>query len=194
MSANGQILFSVLLVVLLIAEVAVSISLILVFISGFVSHIYGAPYVPIRKKLAKELLAFGGLSESDIFYDLGSGDSRVLIAAARYFQVKKAIGYEIALWPYLKSNLLIKSSHFDNRLSVYRKDFFKGDLSAASFIYMYLFPKLIDKLAFKIANECQPGTKVLCPSFQIDIARHPEFRLLKIGKVGKITAYLYQKI
>jgi len=190
----GQILFFISLIILLVAEVVVFIILILIFISGFVSHTHGAPYVPIKKKLTKALLVFGELSPSDIFYDLGSGDGRVLITAARDFQIKKAIGYEIALWPYLKSNFLTKRLHLNNRVHIYRKDFFEGDLSAASFIYMYLFPKLVDKLAFKIANECQPGTKVLCPSFPIDITRHPEFRLLKSGKVGKINTYLYQKI
>jgi hypothetical protein len=190
----GQILFFISLIILLVAEVVVFVILILIFISGFISHIHGAPYVPIRKKLTKALLAFGELSQSDIFYDLGSGDGRVLITAARDFRVKKAIGYEIALWPYLKSNFLTKRLHLNNRVHIYRKDFFEGNLSTASFIYMYLFPKLADKLAFKIANECQPGTKVLCPSFPIDTTRHQEFRLLRNGKIGKITTYLYQKI
>jgi len=59
---------------------------------------------------------------------------------------------------------------------------------------MYLFPKLVDKLAYKIAGECQVGTKILCPSFPIDIAKHPGFKLLKSEKIGRITAYLYEKI
>jgi hypothetical protein len=194
MFAIGQILFSVLSVILILAEIFVVIGLIFIFVSGFTSHIHGAPYVPIRKKLLKELLTFGGLSESDIFYDLGSGDGRVLITAARDFRVRKAIGYEIAPWPYLKSIFLIKHLYLNNRVSVYRKNFFEGNLSDASFIYIYLFPKLVDGLAFKIANECRPETKILCPSFPINIAKHPEFELLKNGKAGKITAYLYKRV
>ena len=184
----------ILLFVLLTAEFIVTVAMVLILISGIASSIYGAPYVPVRKKLVKNLLTFGGLSKSDIFYDLGSGDGRVLISAVKDFGIEKAVGYEIALWPYLKSSFLIKHSHLDGRICVSRKNFFKTNLREASLIYMYLFPGLVDKLAYKIAEECQAGTKILCPSFPINIAKHPEFRLLKSEKIGKITAYLYQKI
>lgn len=184
----------ILLFVLLAIEFIVIVAMILILVSGIASSIYGAPYVPIRKKLIKDLLTFGSLSESDIFYDLGSGDGRVLISAVKNFEVERAVGYEIALWPYLKSRFLIKRSSLDGRIGVCRKNFFKEDLSSTNFIYMYLFPGLVDELAYKIAGECQSCTKVLCPSFPIDIAKHPEFKLLKSEKIGRITAYLYEKI
>ncbi len=177
--------------ILLAAEFIVVVAMILILVSGVASSIYGAPYVPIRKKLVKDLLTFGGLSKGDIFYDLGSGDGRVLISATKDFGVEKVVGYEIAPWPYLESRFLIKHSRLDSRISVYRKNFFKTNLREALFIYMYLFPGLVDKLAYKIASECQAGTKILCPSFPIDIAKHPEFKLLKSEKLGIITAYLY---
>ena len=184
----------ILLFVLLAAEFIVVVTMILILVSGVASSVYGAPYVPIRKKLIEDLLFFGGLLADDIFYDLGSGDGRVLMSAIKNFGVEKAIGYEIAPWPYLESRFLIKHSRLDSRISVCRKNFFKTSLCEASFIYMYLFPGLVDKLAYKIADECRAGTKILCPSFPIDIARHPEFKLLKSENFGKITAYLYQKI
>jgi len=181
----------ILLLILLSAEFIVVVAMILILVSGIASFIYGAPYVPIRKKLIKNLLTFGGLSESDIFYDLGSGDGRVLISAVKNFGVKRAVGYEAAPWPYLESSFLIRHSRLNGHISVRRKNFLKENLSSANFIYMYLFPKLVDKLAYKIAGECQAGTKILCPSFPIDIAKHPKFRLLKSEKLGIITAYLY---
>lgn len=188
------IIQQILLFILLAAELIVVVALVLIFVSLLASHIYGAPYVPIGKRLAKDLLFFGGLSAGDVFYDLGSGDGRVLISAVRDFGVQKAVGYEIALWPYLKSKFLIKRSGLDGRISIRRKNFFKGDLSGTNFIYAYLFPKLVDKLAYKIASGCQAGTRILCPSFPIDINRHREFKLIKTGNFGKITAYLYEKI
>ncbi len=184
----------ILLLILLAAEFVITVAMILILVSGVASSVYGAPYVPIRKKLTKGLLFFGGLSAGNVFYDLGSGDGRVLISAIKDFGVEKAVGYEVALWPYLKSRSLIKHSHLDSRISVYRKNFFKTNLRETSFIYMYLFPGLVDKLAYKIASECQAGTKILCPSFPIDVAKHPEFKLLKSEKIGRIIAYLYEKI
>lgn len=184
----------ILLLVLLAAEFIVIITLILIFVSGLASFVYGAPYVPIRKKLVKDLLTFGNLSEGDIFYDLGSGDGRVLMSAVKDFGVPKAAGYEIALWPYLKSKLLIRRAGLKNNIDVNRKNFFKVNLSPATFIYIYLFPCLVDRLAGKITKECRSSIKVLCPSFPIDVSKYKEFRLIKTGNFGKITAYLYEKI
>ncbi len=184
----------ILLLILLVAEFVITITVVLILVSGVVSSIHGAPYVPIRKKLTKDLLFFGGLSADNIFYDLGSGDGRVLISAIKNFGVEKAVGYEVTLWPYLKSKFLIWRAGLENKIDVKRKNFFGVDLSRATFIYTYLFPRLVDRLAGKIAGECQSGTKVLCPSFPIDIAKHPEFKLLKSEKMGIIIAYLYKKI
>ena len=181
------------LFVLLAAEFIVVVAMILILVSGLISSIHGAPYVPIRKKMTKDLLFFGGLSADDIFYDLGSGDGRVLISAVKDFGIEKAVGYEIALWPYLKSKFLIQWTDFGNSIDIKRSNFLKTDLSSATLIYVYLFPKLVDRLAFKIADECRAGTKILCPSFPIDIVKHPEFKLLKSEKIGRITAYLYEK-
>lgn len=188
------IIQQILLFILLAAEFIVVVALILIFVSLLVSNIYGAPYVPVKKKLIKGILFFGGLSASDVFYDLGSGDGRVLMSAVKDFGVPKAAGYEIALWPYLKSKLLIRRAGSKNNIDVNRKNFFKVNLSPATFIYIYLFPRLVDRLAGKITKECRSGIKVLCPSFPIDVSKYKEFRLIKTGNFGKITAYLYEKI
>ena len=166
--------------------------LLVMFFSGINSNRHGAPFVPIKNNLVKSLLEFGGVSAKDIFYDLGCGDGRVLLSAVRDFSVQKTIGYEISLWPYLESKFLFWQ--VGKAAELHRCDFFKTDLSSATFIYMYLFPKLVNNLAGKIAKECNPGTKILCPSFEIDLKTRREFKLLKSEKIGKITAYLYEKI
>lgn len=181
-------LFMLLLVVLTL------LFLIFVFVSGIISNIYGAPFVPIKRKDIKKFLEFGGVSENDTFYDLGCGDGRVLLSAVNDFNAKRAIGYEVSLWPYLELKFLVWQTKGNSNLKIYRQDFFKANLSGATFVYMYLSPKLVNELAVKIAKECVAGTIILCPSFPIELEKHSEFRLLKSEKIGKITAYLYQKI
>lgn len=182
------------LTVLVLMEISAVVFLILIFISSLTSSIYGAPFVPIKRRLARRLLAWGGLSASDVVYDLGCGDARVLVSAVKDFGVKKAIGCEIAPWPYLKARFAVWSSGAGDCVTIIRQNFFKADLARASFVYMYLFPKLVDKLALKLAGELRDGAKILCPSFPINLTRHPEFKLLKSEKFSKITAYLYEKI
>ncbi|OHB17767.1 MAG: hypothetical protein A2734_02825 [Parcubacteria group bacterium RIFCSPHIGHO2_01_FULL_40_30] len=179
------------LLAILIFQILLPITVLLFLLSGFVSMISGAPYVPISKKSIKKVLSFGGLSSRDTLYDLGCGDGRILISGSLNFGVPKAVGYEIALWPYLKALLLIKYSKLFN-IKVFRRNCFKADVSQATFIYLYLFPKLVDKIAYKIAGEGKPETKVLCVTFPIDTNRHVEFQLLKSVKLNNLTAYLYE--
>lgn len=161
------------------------------YLSGFVSIISGAPYIPLSKKLIRKILSFGGLSSDDIFYDLGCGDGRILISGLSNFNVSKAVGYEIAPWPYLKTLFLSKYNQL-KRIDLFRRDCSKADISQATFIYLYLFPKLIEKLADKIIKEGKPETKILCVEFPIDINNFTELRLLKSTKIDNLTIYLYE--
>ncbi len=185
-----QLILFFLLILLLLITVAVF----LFFISINISNIYGAPYIPIRKKIIRDLLAFGEVSEDDNFYDLGCGDGRVLIEAALNFKVKKAVGYEASFWPYFTAKFLVKKLALKDSVKIYRKNFFKADISDATFIYIYLFPKLVDRLASKIAKEAARGVKVLSPTFPIDLKSHPEFCLLKQSKVENTNVFFYEKI
>lgn len=176
---------------LLVLMAAVLAWMILVFVSGLFSNWRGAPYVPTKKKLVRGLLAFGGLSAGDVFYDLGSGNGQVLISAVRDFHASRAVGYEASPWPYMLSRWKVKNI---KNISVKRSNFIQADLSEATFVYAYLFPKIIDRLASKLERELWSGARVLCLSFPIDTARHSQFSLKKEAKIGSITAYLYEKI
>ena len=177
---------------LIIIVTLVLLTVIAFFISGFTSIFYGAPYVPISKKLIKDLLIFGELSSQDIFYDLGSGDGRVLLSAVQYFNVKKAVGCEISPWPYLKSRILARNLGL--RILVKRENILKTDLADATFVFMYLFPRLIDEVVYRIEVRADSGTKILCPGFEINLNKHPGLKLIKSKKVDKIMAYLYEKL
>lgn len=161
------------------------------YLSGFISLISGAPYIPLSKKLILKILSFGGLSSDDIFCDFGCGDGRILISGLSNFNVSKAVGYEIAPWPYLKALFLIKFKKIKG-IKLFRKNFLKADISQATFIYLYLFPKLVDKIAYKISKEGTSKTKILCVEFPIDTNQYTEFKLLKSEKIDDITAYLYE--
>ena len=103
-------------------------------------------------------------------YDLGCGDGRVLMSGLSNFNVLKAVGYEISPWPYFKTLFLVKRSGI-KRIKIFRKNCLKANIDQATFIYLYLFPKLVDKIAYKIAKEGKPkprsslSFKNLCSSF-----------------------------
>jgi hypothetical protein len=177
---------------LMILELALIASLGAILVSNFISGIHGAPYVPMHGKLIHGLLVFGEVKPEDILYDLGSGDGRVLRSAVKDFHVARAIGYEAAPWPYWRCRWLNKRSGLPN-ITVRNQNFFDADLRDATFIYAYLLTKLVDKLATKFGSELKSGTRLIIPSFPIDLAKHPQFQLKKSSKIGNITAYLYVK-
>ncbi|MBI2631161.1 hypothetical protein HYW73_03045 [Candidatus Nomurabacteria bacterium] len=160
-------------------------------LSGLISIIFGAPYVPLSQKSIQKILSFGNLSSNDILYDLGCGDGRILMSGIFDFNVSKAVGYEIAPWPYFKTLFLIKLNQL-KRIKLSRINCLKADISQATFIYLYLFPKLVDKIAYKIVREGKLKTRVLCVAFPIDTNRHIEFQLIKSEKLENLMAYLYE--
>lgn len=161
-------------------------------ISLLFSAIAGAPYVPVPRKLIKNILMFGGLTSDDILLDLGCGDGRVLISASQNFHIKKAIGYEIAPWPFLKAFFGVKYLGLNNNIKIVRKNCLRAEIGDATSIFLYLFPKLIDILAYKIATETKNGIKILSLGFQIDTVKHPEFAVIKSQKFENLIAYLYE--
>lgn len=165
----------------------------LIIVSHGISEYNGAPFVPMRRSFVGRLLSFGEVNSTDTFLDIGSGDGRVLVTAVRQFQVQRAYGYEISPWPYVKSKFLIWLSRFKN-IQVFRTDMAQADFSNITFVYCYLYPKLVDKIAALIAGRAPSGVRVLCADFPIALERHSSFRLLKAEKVGRITGYLYEKI
>lgn len=159
--------------------------------SSLFSIMFGAPYVPISQKYIRKILSFGSLSSNDILYDLGCGNGRILITGISDFNISKAVGYEISPWPYFKTIYSIKKNKI-KRIEVFRKNCLKADISQATFIYLYLFPALVDKVAYKIAKEGARKTKILCVSFPIDLNKHTRFQLLKSEKLENLTLYLYE--
>lgn len=177
----------------LVFEVLILCFMIFIFLSGLHSVVAGAPFVPMKKSAISRLLSFGGLVPNDVFYDLGCGDGRILRSAAKDFHVNRARGYEIAHWPYF----LCRYKNYRNKaknIDVLCQSSFDADIKDATFIYLYLFPPLVDKLAYKIEKEVKIGTKVLSPGFSIDTGKHPRFKLKKEEKFDTMTTYLYEII
>ena len=157
------------------------------------SSVKGAPYVPLPKNSVRGILEFAELDRDGAFYDLGCGDGRVLIGAVKISGVKKASGYEISPWPYLKAKFLVRREKLGNKIEILRQNLFNADLSQADAVFAYLYPKVIGKLALKFSRELKPEAKIICVSFPIESPEKFSLKLIKSGKVGRFTVSLYEK-
>ena len=128
------------------------------------SHIKGAPWIPTRMKKVREMLSLADIQPDEIFYDLGCGDGRIIVTAARRFEAK-AVGVEINLFFYLWCQLLITILGLRKRVKVAYGNFFKHDLSNADVVICYLLQETNDKLEEKLIQELKPTARVVSNSF-----------------------------
>lgn len=170
---------------------AVAATVLIVLVSDMRSVVGGAPFSPIPRNLIPELIDMARVTGADRVVDLGCGDGRMLDAVLSG-GAASAVGYDVAWWPLFLARRRLK--RWGDRVHLFRADAKTADLTGATVVYLYLFPKLVDRLAPIIAARVPSGTRVLCPAFAIDRARHPQFRLLDSRKMAWMTSYLYERV
>ena len=129
---------------------------------NLIGEIGGAAFVPTGQKEIDRVLAKLNLKPGKKFYDLGSGDGRVVRTAVEKFGVK-GVGVELNPWLVWWSNL--KNCH--PNLQFVRKDFWKMDLSDADYIYFYQSPRAAKRLGKKMNKEGKSGLIIISKAFEI---------------------------
>jgi SAM-dependent methyltransferase len=126
-----------------------------------------APWVPMHKKDLARVEKLAKLKPGEIFYDLGSGDGRVVFYLAKQTKAK-AIGVEMA-WPMWLISEIKRLFLRRGNVAFKLKDLFKEDLSQADVVYFFGLPKHInDRLKEKLATELKSGARVISYVFQIE--------------------------
>ena len=121
------------------------------------------PYVPTPQNVVNRMLQMAETDANDIVYDLGSGDGRIVVTAARDFKVKKSIGVEIDPVRIAEANA--KAAGVTDRVKFLQTDLFKFDFSEASVLTLYLLPDINMLLRPIILDNLRPGTHVVSHSF-----------------------------
>ncbi len=139
----------------------------------------GAPYVPTRQSRIKIMLEFANLSADDSVLDVGSGDGRVITAAAA--SGASCVGIEIN--PILFWRSLVRKKMEGRKNVVFeRKDFWKTDLSKYDVMLVYCIHFKMEKLKEKIKSEMKPGSRVISHGFTF-----PDWKYIKV----RDNVYLY---
>ncbi len=146
--------------VIFIIFVLVFLSFNLLMIFGFV---YGAPFVPTSRRRVRAMLELAKPQAGELWIDLGSGDGRLIIAAAK--AGARAIGYEIHPYLVLWTKLKIYLSGLGDRAEVRLANFWPVDLSGADIISVYFIPEKMGRLQKKLEAELKPGCRVVSNAF-----------------------------
>jgi SAM-dependent methyltransferase len=124
----------------------------------------GAPWVPTSMSMVHKMLKLADVGPADIVYDLGCGDGRTVITAARYYGAR-AVGVEIDPLRYLWCQLRVTFLGLRDRVKIVYGNFFAQDLSAATVVTCYLLQDTNNKLEKKFEQELSSGTRVVSNTF-----------------------------
>jgi SAM-dependent methyltransferase len=123
-------------------------------------------FITTSHKVVKEMLKLAELRKDDVLYDLGSGDGRIVIAAARDFGAK-AVGIEIDRDLISESTENAKKAGVAERTSFRKEDIFKTDIHEATVVTLFLLPGVNEMLRPKLFKELKPGTRVVSHRFDM---------------------------
>ena len=125
-----------------------------------VPALYGLPPVPTKPERIQKALKLAGLHPNEVLYDLGAGDGRVLLIAARDFGAK-AVGLEIGPVQCALMWLRAKASGLGNRIQIRWENFYKADLKDADVLYVYATSKELAQLAPHLETQTKTGARLV---------------------------------
>jgi len=148
------------------------------------TQLRGAPWVPTPMHKVHKMLHMAGVGPGDTVYDLGCGDGRLVIAAARRFGAR-AVGIEIDPLRYLLCQLRITLLGLRDRVRIVHGDFFHQDLGRADVVTCFLLTSTNKKLLGKFKRELPPGARVVSNRFTFP-------GLFLVDQDTQANLYLYQ--
>jgi SAM-dependent methyltransferase len=130
-------------------------------------YVDGGPYVPTPDTVVGRMLELAGVGADDIVYDLGSGDGRLVIEAARRYGAR-GVGVEREARLVDRARAAAATAQVADRVSFKQGDLFDTDLRSATVVTLYLLPRLLDQLRPKLRAELAPGVRIVSHDYPLD--------------------------
>jgi SAM-dependent methyltransferase len=148
-----------------------------------------APFVPTPQPVVEKMLEMAGIKAGDVVFDLGCGDGRILVTAAKKYGVK-AYGCDIDPERVKESLANAKKNEVLKLVTVEQKDMFEVDLSGASVLTLYVLPSMLEKLKPQMAK-MKAGARIVSHDFRIDGVEYDKKVEMKIPGQREHAIYLY---
>lgn len=146
----------------------------------------GGPYLPTPYPVVERMLDFAGVRAGDLLFDLGSGDGRLVIEAAR--RGARSIGIERDAGLVGRARAAAAAAGVADRAEFRQGDLLQADLRAATVVTLYLLPHMLERLAPKLRAELRAGARVVSHDFPL--AGWPADRLLEFESPEKAELML----
>ncbi len=179
-----------------VARLACVLSGWLFMAAAVAQQINAGPYVPSPQSVVADMLKIAGIGPADFVIDLGSGDGRIVLTAAKVYGAR-GFGVEIQDNLVVLSNEAAKNEGLADRVKFLKQDLFKTDISQATVLTMYLLPNTVNMLSDKLQAELKPGTRILSHDYGLSGWIPEETKVfdlqdkIKISGVTTTIIYLY---
>lgn len=144
------------------------------------------PYVPTRTEVVNGMLKLAKVNKNDTVYDLGCGDGRIVISAAKDYGAK-GVGIDLNPTRIAEARANARRAGVEGRVSFREGDLFKADFSPASVVTLYLLPDVNRKLRPQLWKQLKVGSRVVSHDFDMG----PEWPADKTEKIGYKTIYYW---
>ena len=169
-------------------EVIFSFLILAILLGLIIPSFTFAPWVPCRSRDFKRIFKLANLKPGQVFYDLGCGNGKTVLYAAKHFKVK-AVGVELAFPMYFVCKirqLFARDKNIEFRLA----NLFTTDISDADVIYVWGMPDTLKKkFSDKMKKEAKKGAKIISYAFKVS-----DWKPIEVSKPNKktVSVYLYQ--
>jgi len=144
------------------------------------------PYVATSPEVVKAMLKMANVGKTDVVYDLGCGDGRIVVSAVKDFGAKSGVGVDIDPELIAKAKYKARRENITDKATFIEGDLFKTDLREATVVTLYLYPSVNLRLLPKLLDELKPGTRIVSHDFDMG-----EWKPEKTEKVGGATIYFW---
>jgi SAM-dependent methyltransferase len=124
------------------------------------------PYVPTTEEAVQAMLQLADVKPVDVVYDLGCGDGRIVIAAAKNFGAR-GVGIDIDPTRIQEANRNAQKAGVENLVRFEEGDLFKADIHEASVVTLFLLSSINLKLRPKLRSDLKPGARIVSNTFNM---------------------------
>ena len=143
------------------------------FAAGEPARSLDVPYVPTPQGVVNRMLQLADVKESDLLYDLGCGDGRIVITAAKRYGAR-GIGVDLDPQRIAEARANAKRAGVENRTQFFVGDLFETDLSGATVVTLYLLNSINRRLRPQLWRQLKAGTRVVSHAFDMGDEWPPE--------------------
>ena len=151
-------------------------------------------YIPCTQEIVEAVLKLAAINSQDILYDLGCGDGRVLITAAKQYGTC-GVGIDVDSKIIAEAKNKAAKNNVSGKLEFYQQDLFRSNFSEATVIFIYLLPRLNLRLRPQLWQQLKPGTRIVSRDFDMGDWQPLEKLTLTVedeGEEEEVTLYYWE--